>query len=225
MFKSTNNSKESLLVALILAMNSGFVDAFTFFHFDGRFASLQTGNLIQTGINLAKGNLTKSFQFIIPVLFFALGALFKTLVTKYKTKNNQSEIKLLLLIQMFGILLFSLSFATFLHLSTSVFVGILSFFMVIQGDAFTRVRGLPYANIMSTGNIKAFGTNLGEYLVSKDKLHLKNSAMFLFLALSFVIGAFISAFISSSLGAFTLLGSSFLVFLAYLLYSYKTNLS
>ena len=51
MFKSAVHSKESLLVALLLAMNTGFVDAFTFFHFDGRFASLQTGNLIQTGIN------------------------------------------------------------------------------------------------------------------------------------------------------------------------------
>ncbi|MFG7387993.1 DUF1275 family protein [Lactococcus lactis] len=45
--------------------------------------------------------------------------------------------------------------------------------MVIQGDTFTRVRGLPYANIMSTGNIKAFGTNLGQYLVSKNTKDLK----------------------------------------------------
>ena len=43
MLKSAVHSKESLLVALLLAMNTGFVDAFTFFHFDGRFASLQTG--------------------------------------------------------------------------------------------------------------------------------------------------------------------------------------
>ena len=93
MLKSAVHSKESLLVALLLAMNTGFVDAFTFFHFDGRFASLQTGNLIQTGINLAHGNLEKAFQFIIPILFFALGALFKTLFTKYKTQNNQSEIE------------------------------------------------------------------------------------------------------------------------------------
>lgn len=31
MFKSAVHSKESLLVALLLAMNTGFVDAFTFF--------------------------------------------------------------------------------------------------------------------------------------------------------------------------------------------------
>lgn len=98
--------------------------------------------MIQTGINLAHGNLEKAFQFIIPILFFALGALFKTLFTKYKTQNNQSEIESLLFIQMIGILLISLAFATFLHLSASLFVGILSFFMVIQGDTFTRVRGL-----------------------------------------------------------------------------------
>ncbi|MDM5146614.1 hypothetical protein ICE98_03763 [Lactococcus lactis] len=52
----------------------------------------QTGNLIQTGINLAHGNLEKAFQFIIPILFFALGALFKTLFTKYKNKNNHVKL-------------------------------------------------------------------------------------------------------------------------------------
>ncbi|MGV9033904.1 YoaK family protein [Lactococcus lactis] len=221
MLKSAVHSKESLLVALLLAMNTGFVDAFTFFHFDGRFASLQTGNLIQTGINLAHGNLEKAFQFIIPILFFALGALFKTLFTKYKTQNNQSEIESLLFIQMIGILLISLAFATFLHLSASLFVGILSFFMVIQDDTFTRVRGLPYANIMSTGNIKAFGTNLGQYLVSKNTKDLKNSLIFLSLALSFVVGAFISSLLSLWLGDFTLIGSSLLILLAY--YSYKIS--
>lgn len=117
MLKSAVHSKESLLVALLLAMNTGFVDAFTFFHFDGRFASLQTGNLIQTGINLAHGNLEKAFQFIIPILFFALGALFKTLFTKYKTQNNQSEIESLLFIQMIGILLISLAFYFFTFIS------------------------------------------------------------------------------------------------------------
>ncbi|MCT0451371.1 DUF1275 domain-containing protein [Lactococcus cremoris] len=225
MIKSTTNSKESLLVTLLLAMNTGFVDAFTFFHFNGRFASLQTGNLIQTGINLAHGNFEKASQFIIPILFFALGALFKTLFTKYKNKNNHSEIGPLLFIQMTGILIFSLSFATFLHLSASLFVGILSFFMVIQGDTFTKVRGLPYANIMSTGNIKAFGTNLGEYLVSKESKYLRNSFMFLSLALSFVIGAFVSSLAGFWLGNFTLVGSSILILFAYILYSYNLKFS
>lgn len=86
MLKSAVHSKESLLVALLLAMNTGFVDAFTFFHFDGRFASLQTGNLIQTGINLAHGNLEKAFQFIIPILFFALGALLRPYSPNIKPK-------------------------------------------------------------------------------------------------------------------------------------------
>lgn len=126
---------------------------------------------------------------------------------------------------MTGILIFSLSFATFLHLSASLFVGILSFFMVIQGDTFTKVRGLPYANIMSTGNIKAFGTNLGEYLVSKESKYLRNSFMFLSLALSFVIGAFVSSLAGFWLGNFTLVGSSILILFAYILYSYNLKFS
>ena len=74
---------------------------------------------------------------------------------------------------------------------------------------------------MSTGKIKAFGTNLGQYIVSKNTKDLKNSLIFLSLALSFVVGAFISSLLSLWLGDFTLIGSSLLVLLAY--YSYKMS--
>ena len=217
------NPRENLKIALFLAMNTGFVDAFTFFHFGERFASLQTGNLIQTGLNLAQGHFKAAFQFMIPVLFFIAGAIVKTLFTKYKKRKGGDEAQDLILIQMVGIAVFTLLFATVLQLPQAIFVGILSFFMVIQGDLFTRVHGLPYANIMSTGNIKSLATNFAEYLVERDKKYLQNSFLFFELVLSFVIGAFLSSFVGHWLGNFTLLGSSVLLLLAYFAYHKETK--
>lgn len=215
------NPKESLSVALFLAMNTGFVDAFTFFHFNGRFASLQTGNLIQTGIYLSQSNLGMVTQYMIPVLFFVFGAGFKTLMTKKQKKSNKDEVHFLLIFQMVGIALFTLLFSTILKLPDALFVGILSFFMVIQGDIFTRVNGLPYANIMSTGNIKSFGTNLAEFFIEKDIKRLKNTLLFFKLILAFIIGAFLSSFLSHYLKTLTLLGASVLLLIAYILYLFE----
>ena len=45
--------KEKLRIALIFALNAGFMDGFSFFHFNDRFIGAQSGNVIQAGINIA----------------------------------------------------------------------------------------------------------------------------------------------------------------------------
>ena len=51
--------KEKLRIALIFALNAGFMDGFSFFHFNDRFIGAQSGNVIQAGINIAKGDFAR----------------------------------------------------------------------------------------------------------------------------------------------------------------------
>lgn len=46
--------KEKLRIALIFALNAGFMDGFSFFHFNDRFIGAQSGNVIQAGLILLK---------------------------------------------------------------------------------------------------------------------------------------------------------------------------
>ena len=48
--------EDSILVALLLTLTGGFLDAYTFMLRGGTFANAQTGNIVMTGVNLAKGN-------------------------------------------------------------------------------------------------------------------------------------------------------------------------
>ena len=48
--------EDSILVALLLTFTGGFLDAYTFMLRGGTFANAQTGNIVMTGVNLAKGN-------------------------------------------------------------------------------------------------------------------------------------------------------------------------
>ena len=55
--------KEKLRIALIFALNAGFMDGFSFFHFNDRFIGAQSGNVIQAGINIAKGDFARFWDF------------------------------------------------------------------------------------------------------------------------------------------------------------------
>ena len=77
---STHPIQERLPIALLLATNSGFVDAYTFQYHGERFASLQTGNIIQAGISLARGQFNYASSFLLPILFFLLGAAFNNII-------------------------------------------------------------------------------------------------------------------------------------------------
>ena len=40
---------------------------------DGRFASIQTGNLLYLVIHLVEGHIARAFSYVIPIFFFVLG--------------------------------------------------------------------------------------------------------------------------------------------------------
>jgi uncharacterized membrane protein YoaK (UPF0700 family) len=195
---------DKLRIGLLLAMNAGFVDAYTFFFNHERFASLQTGNVIQTGIYLARGQFGVAWTFLLPILFFALGAgvnyLLKTFVHSSLTWQHHSTI-----VQLVGIALVTI-FAR--PLPDAWFVALLAFFMAIQADTFTKLRGMPFASVMSTGNVKTLGSNLMQYAHTHDKKALKNSGIFFGIVFFFGFGAWLSTVLTDAFSHWALLGSS-----------------
>jgi len=195
---------ERLKIALLLATNSGFVDAYTFHYHAERFASLQTGNIIQAGIALARKDFNGSLSFFMPILFFLLGAAFNGMIRHRITAKKLTSKQHSLLVEIIGI---SIIIAINAHISSTVFITLISFFLAIQLDAFPRVRGLPFTSVMSTGNLRNVGANLMQYYYTKNPTALKNVRLFSSIILAFLIGAFLSAFLASYLGQKTLIGS------------------
>ena len=62
---------EGLRVATLVSYIGGFIDAYTYNTQDGRFASIQTGNLLYLVIHLVEGHIARAFSYVI-TLFFSL---------------------------------------------------------------------------------------------------------------------------------------------------------
>ena len=71
---------ESVIMALLLALVGGFLDAYTYVLRGGVFATMQTGNMILLVINGFNLNWTKCFSYLIPLLVFAVGSVLSEII-------------------------------------------------------------------------------------------------------------------------------------------------
>ena len=67
---------EGLRVATLVSYIGGFIDAYTYNTQDGRFASIQTGNLLYLVIHLVEGHIAKSFQLCDTYFFLCFRSVF-----------------------------------------------------------------------------------------------------------------------------------------------------
>jgi uncharacterized membrane protein YoaK (UPF0700 family) len=70
---STYAPEQSLLVASVLSMSGGFLDAFTWLSLGGVFANSQTGNFVFLGMYVALGKWHEAAHHILPIVAFLAG--------------------------------------------------------------------------------------------------------------------------------------------------------
>jgi uncharacterized membrane protein YoaK (UPF0700 family) len=195
---------EEIHVGMLLTMVSGYLDSFTYFHFDEHFASLQSGNLIMMGTDLANGKFLEASNYLIPIFLFMLGAAFSTWVKEVAARNNYHRHILSTRIEFIGMVAAGiLSF----FLPSIWTAGVFAFFAAIQADTFSKLRGLPYTTIMSTGNLKSTGAFLFSAIYKKDKEIWKKACNVLRVVLTFFAGALLSGLLSRVIGHLAVFGA------------------
>lgn len=210
--------REKLRVAILMSLSAGFMDGFTFFHYNGRFAGAQTGNMIQAGVALAQGKWFTFIDFLIPVFFFMAGVMFKNFYSRYLVNRHKFDALYLLIVQLVGLTVFSVAYATFLHIPNTWCVGVLSFFTAIQFDTFNHAHGLTYTSVFNTGNLKVFSLNLAQWIMTKNEENLHVVRVLGSIIPSFLIGAASATIAGNYFGSWTLLGSSLLMFIVFMIY-------
>ena len=71
--KGKREMSESFIVAILLALVGGFLDAYTYVCRDQVFANAQTGNIVKVGMTFAQGEYLKTVRYFIPIIAFCLG--------------------------------------------------------------------------------------------------------------------------------------------------------
>lgn len=144
---------ETLLVAALLAVAGGFLDAYTYLCRGGVFANAQTGNMALLGVHLAKGEWASAGAYFIPVFSFFCGVLITEVIKHHPLRRGRLHWRqLVVLLEI--VILVAASFIPCGDLNNVVNI-MVSFVCALQVESFRKVRGNPFASTMCTGNLRS----------------------------------------------------------------------
>ncbi len=189
------------LIAILLAITSGGIDAYTFIEQGGVFAGLQTGNSILFGISLANHDFAQSLKYIFSIIFFALGiVIIKVMQRKLDSINTRKVI-----IMFYEIVVIMLVGLLVKDTSSVLIVGLLSLVSAAQLQEFKLLKGNPFNPLMMTGNISKIANNAYLALVDHDKKAKSLLIDTIMVITSFILGTFIMGIVDHYLNAYSVL--------------------
>ena len=199
MIYSKRQMSDSFFIGILLAVVGGFLDAYTYVARGGVFANAQTGNIVLFGLHLAEGNWLTALSYFIPILAFICGIFVDEWIKKRflpKKKIHWRQIVLL-----FEALILCIVATLPLGGTNDLIANtLISFVCSMQVQSFRKVRGLPYATTMCTGNLRSGTELLFRFTQSKNKEEWKKSMSYYGVICFFILGAGIGAVATKHLG-------------------------
>ena len=192
MIYSKRQMSDSFLIAMLLAIVGGFLDAYTYVARGHVFANAQTGNIVLFGLHLAEGEWLKAISYFIPILAFVLGVFVDEWIKKYvlpMPKIHWRQIVLLFEV----LILFIVAWLPLGGTNDLIANTLVSFVCSMQVQSFRKVHGLPYATTMCTGNLRSGTELLFRFTQSKEKELRDKSMHYYGVILFFILGAGIGA--------------------------------
>lgn len=191
-------SHERFRIGLLLALVGGFLDAYTYVTRGGVFANAQTGNIVLLALNAAQGSMKAAAYYMIPITAFALGVL----VTEYIKKKCADGVlkrweETVLILE---IILLGITGILPKEVPDAIVNVMISFICSLQVNTFRKVREIPYASTMCTGNLRSGMEKLFRFLSEKDRAAGKHALHYFGIILAFMAGAGAGAFLSAQAG-------------------------
>ena len=184
---------ESYLVAALLSVTGGFLDAYTFVSRDGVFANAQTGNFARLAIGIANGSWEMAIRYLIPIIFFIIGVSVAIWISHRVPSNGYLHWKQYTIILEI-ILLMIVSWIPYGKFSNICANILISFTCAIQAESFRKVLGTPFASTMCTGNLRNATEYINQFFINKEKTFLQKSVQYFGIDILFVLGAVAGTF-------------------------------
>lgn len=188
MNKLLNNQpvEEARLFAIILTFCGGFLDAFTYIQCGHTLAAAQTGNIIFLSAAIVNHNLIGIVDRCGAIVLYVAGII---LAIAFRAHLKYWRTFCLVPILLIGLFVGAMpeSFPTYLS------VGMVSFGLALLNTAFSKIEGLGYSSVFTTGNLKKAVVAGAEYYYHPDHEKLSASFNYFLIVLSFTVGAIASA--------------------------------
>lgn len=185
---NTHHFEEARLFAIVMTFCGGFLDAFTYIQCGHTLAAAQTGNIVFLAAALVNHNVIGIIDRCGAIILYVLGIIVAI--------TFQAHIKYWRIFCLFPILII-VGFVGAMpeNFPTYLSVGLVSFGLALLNTAFSKIEGLGYSSVFTTGNIKksvVFGT---EYIYHHRQQDLKIAVNYFIVVLAFTLGAISSAII------------------------------
>ena len=185
---NTHHVEEARLFAIVMTFCGGFLDAFTYIQCGHTLAAAQTGNIVFLAAALVNHNVIGIIDRCDAIILYVLGIIVAI--------TFQAHIKYWRIFCLFPILIIG-GFVGAMpeNFPTYLSVGLVSFGLALLNTAFSKIEGLGYSSVFTTGNIKksvVFGT---EYIYHHRQQDLEIAVNYFIVVLAFTLGAISSAII------------------------------
>ncbi len=184
--KQFNRSYFHIELTAIATFLMGFIDAFTYFQFDGTFASAQTGNLVLLSAKLFSGEWADTLSHIWVFAGFAVGAFVGEAVIDRSRPKGIQRYRYYLFIRIGVLLLLALFQSTFSSVLMLFTIGALAGYELTMFRVF---RGTPVNNGIMTGNARNMMNNLYRFIFSKNEKAKTDFLNLTAIVIIFVLGA------------------------------------
>lgn len=204
---------DSLLLAVILSLSGGLMDAYSYLARGKVFANAQTGNVLLFSVNLSTGNFRVALNYLFPIMAFAAGvAIAAVLRIKFRNRPRVHWRQIVVLLE--AVLFFAVAFIPqSLNLLAN---SLISLACGAQVESFRKVHdGTGIATTMCIGNLRAGVQSVCEFCSTKDKQTLKRGLLSFAIILAFAVGAVSGNFLIHLLSNMAIIVSGVIMLFAF----------
>ncbi|AND93378.1 MULTISPECIES: YoaK family protein [Bradyrhizobium] len=180
--------ERSLLVASLLSMSGGFLDAFTWLSL-GVFASSQTGNVVFLGIDAQSGQWLRALHHLLPIVAFVLGAVVAA--------RTRAALRCLV-----GEIVCLATAMLLLHrVPDQIVILVISFGVALQSASFRQVGRWKYLSVTASGNMLRA---IDQFVAASDRDAARGGGAMVAICLMFLLGAAVGGCVTKWLGTWSL---------------------
>lgn len=208
------HAEEARLFAIIMTFCGGFLDAFTYIQCGHTLAAAQTGNIVFLSAALVNHNLIGIVDRCGAIILYILGII---IAITFQAHIKYWRIFSLMPILAIGIFIGAMpeSFPTYLS------VGMISLGLALVNTAFSKMEGLDYSSVFTTGNIKKFVVAWTKYFYHRKQKDFIIGINYFVIVLAFTLGAVSSALLQPVMRMKTIWVAVMIIFVTDILYYFQ----
>lgn len=202
----------SLIMGMLLALVGGYLDAYTYITRDGVFATAQTGNTVLFAVRAASPEYDGALQNVPPFLAFIAGVL----VAEHMKDRLDRHSRAVLILEC--VILFIVGWLPGSVPNMIITISV-AFVSSLQIATFNKFGKWSYNSTITTGNLRTAASASYDAFANHNQEAMRKFKGFTAIILSFIGGALLGTFFSTSLQYQAIWIAAGIIFIITILYS------